>query len=122
VGVSTGACEPLTPASALAVSGKIALVDRGGCVFPVKVKNAQDVGAIAVLVADNVADDPPAGLGGADPTITIPSVRILRSTGDILKAAATPVTLTIGFNRSRRAGTDLQDRPLLYARSRQDLR
>ena len=115
VGVSTDACEPLTPASALAVSGKIALVDRGGCVFPVKVKNAQDAGAIAVLVADNTADDPPAGLGGADPTITIPSVRILRSTGDIMKAAATPVTLTIGFNRSRRAGTDLQDRPLLYA-------
>ena len=64
VGVSTDACEPLTPASALAVSGQIALVDRGTCNFVVKVKNAQNAGAIAVLVADNVPDNPPAGLGG----------------------------------------------------------
>ncbi|MBW8868079.1 MAG: hypothetical protein JF610_12255 [Acidobacteria bacterium] len=115
VGVSTDACEPLTVASAAAVAGKIALVDRGTCTFNVKVKNAQNAGAIAVLVADNVADNPPAGLGGADPTITIASVRILRDTGDVLKAATTPVTLTIGLNQARRAGTDLQDRPQLYA-------
>ena len=115
VGVSTDACEPLTAASAAAVAGKIALVDRGICAFTVKVKNAQNAGAIAVLVADNVADNPPAGLGGADPTITIPSVRILRATGDVLKAATTPVTLTIGLNQARRAGTDLADRPQLYA-------
>ena len=36
------------------VAGKIALVDRGTCGFTVKVKNAQDAGAIAVMVADNV--------------------------------------------------------------------
>jgi PA domain-containing protein len=115
VGVSTDACEPLTAASAAAVAGNIALVDRGTCTFNVKVKNAQNAGAIAVLVADNVADNPPAGLGGVDPTITISSVRILRATGDVLKAATSPVTLTIGLNQARRAGTDLQDRPQLYA-------
>jgi len=115
VGVSTDACEPLMAASAAAVAGKIALVDRGTCTFTVKVKNAQNAGAIAVLVADNVADNPPAGLGGADPTITISSVRILRATGDVLKAATTPVTLTIGLNQARRAGTDLAGRPQLYA-------
>jgi hypothetical protein len=115
VGVSTDACEPLTPASAAAVQGKIALVDRGTCTFIVKVKNAQNAGAIAVLVADNVADNPPAGLGGVDPTITISSVRILRATGDAIKAFAGPLTVTIGLNQSRRAGTDLQDRPQLYA-------
>jgi len=110
---STDACEPLT--NALAVSGKIALVDRGVCTFVVKVKNAQNAGAIAVLVADNVADNPPAGLGGVDPTITISSVRVLRATGDAIKAAAAPVTVTIGVNAARRAGTDLADRPQLYA-------
>jgi len=109
---STDACEPLT--NALAVSGKIALVDRGVCTFVVKVKNAQNAGAIAVLVADNVADNPPAGLGGVDPTITISSVRVLRATGDAIKAAG-PVTVTIGVNAARRAGTDLADRPQLYA-------
>ncbi len=41
-------------------------------VYRPKVKNAQVAGAIAVLVADNVAGGPPAGLGGVDPTITIP--------------------------------------------------
>ena len=112
---STDACEPLTAASALAVRGNIALVDRGTCNFNVKVKNAQDAGAVAVLVADNAPDNPPVTLGGADATITIPSVRILRDTGTAIKAATTPVIVTIGFDFSRRAGTDLQDRALLYA-------
>ena len=115
VGVSTDACEPLTPASVAAVQGNIALVDRGTCTFVVKVKNAQDAGAIAVLVADNVADTPPGGLAGVDPTITISSARILRATGDAIKAFAGSITVTIGVNLSRRAGTDLQDRPQLYA-------
>jgi PA domain len=111
VGVSTDACEPITNN----ISGQIALVDRGTCTFVVKVKNAQDAGAIAVLVADNVADSPPQGLGGADPTITISSARVLQSTGVAIKAAASPVIVTIGLNQARRAGTDLQDRPQLYA-------
>ena len=113
-GTPTDACEPLTPASAAAVAGKIALVDRGLCGFIVKVKNAQNAGAIAVLVADNAPDNPPAGLGGVDPTITISSARVLRATGDAIKAAG-PVTVTIGVNAARRAGTDLADRPQLYA-------
>src|SRR5207245_9592085 len=56
---TTDACSPLT--NAAAVVGKIALVDRGTCGFIVKVKNAQNAGAIAVVVADNVAGGPPAG-------------------------------------------------------------
>jgi hypothetical protein len=115
VNVSTDACEPLTAANALAVRGNIALVDRGICTFNVKVKNAQDAGAIAVLVADNAPDNPPVTLGGADPTVTISSVRILRDTGTAIKSATTPVMVTIGYDFSRRAGTDLQDRALLYA-------
>jgi hypothetical protein len=115
VDVSTDACEPLTAANALAVRGNIALVDRGTCSFNVKVKIAQDAGAVAVLVADNVADNPAVTLGGADSTVTIPSVRILRDTGTAIKAATSPVIVTIGFDFSRRAGTDPQDRPLLYA-------
>jgi len=117
VGVSTDACEPLTAASAAAVQGRIALVDRGTCTFVVKVKNAQNAGAIAVLVADNVADNPPSTLGGVDPTITISSVRVLLATGNAIKTslAGGPLTVTIEVDLSRRAGTDLQDRPQLYA-------
>ena len=55
------ACTPLNAANALAVNGKIALVDRGVCRFPEKVKNAQNAGAIGVIVVDNVAGSPPPG-------------------------------------------------------------
>ncbi len=47
--------------------GKIPLIDRGTCTFVVKVKNAQNAGAAAAVVANNVAG-PPIGMGGADPT------------------------------------------------------
>src|SRR5262249_43570749 len=47
----------------------------------------------------------------------ISSVRILLATGNAIKTALTsgPLTVTIGKNQARRAGTDLQDRPQLYA-------
>ena len=41
--------------------GKIALIDRGVCNFVDKVKNAQDAGAIGVIIADNVGGSPPPG-------------------------------------------------------------
>ena len=106
-GVAPGsdACTPL-PAGSLA--GKIALVDRGTCTFVVKVKNAQDAGAVAVIVADFAAGSPPAGLGGADPTITITSGRITLADGNLLKAslAAGAVNATLGLDLSILAGTD----------------
>jgi len=103
----TDACSPLT--NAAAVAGRIALVDRGTCTFVVKVKNAQNAGAIAVLVADNAAGDPPAGLGGVDPTITIPSVRITLALGNTIKARlAVPelVTVNVGVDVTQRAGAE----------------
>ncbi len=93
-GSASNACTPLTNGAAL--SGKIALVDRGVCGFVVKVKNAQNAGAVAVLVADNV-EATPGPLGGADPTITIPSVRIRKSDGDLIKSKlpTEPVNVTM---------------------------
>ncbi len=110
----TDACTAITnPAD---VAGKIAIVDRGTCGFVVKVKNAQDAGAIAVLVADNAAGGPPAGLGGTDPSIVIPSVRITQADGLRIKTAlasgAVNVTLTV--DPSVRAGADRNGRALLY--------
>ena len=78
---TTDACEPLvgfTP-------GRIALVDRGSCAFVLKVKNAQNAGAIAAIVVNNVPGGATA-MGGADPTITIPSVMISLADGDLFKA------------------------------------
>lgn len=114
-GTTTDGCSPFL--NAAAVAGKIALVDRGFCGFVVKVKNAQDAGAIAVIVADNAAGSPPAGMAGVDPTITIPSVRITLPNGNALKAAlgSGTVNVTVGINTSVRAGADPQGRVLLNA-------
>ncbi len=114
-----------TPAVIAKIVGKVAIIDRGTCGFVVKVKNAQDAGASAVLIADN-APGSPAGLGGTDPTITIPAVRITQAAGITLKAAvvaapkygsrSTPgsVTASWGVDTSRVAGGDSIGRPLLY--------
>jgi hypothetical protein len=107
-------CTPLT--NAAAVVGRIALVDRGTCGFTAKVKNAQNAGAIAVIIADNVAGGPPAGLGGADPTITIPSVRITQADGAAIRAAlgSATVSAVLGVDLTVRSGADRLGRVLLY--------
>ncbi len=111
---TTDACSPLTNASAIA--GKIALVDRGTCNFTVKVKNCQNAGAIAVLVADNTTDNPPAGLGGTDSTITIPSLRITLADGASLRSnLSSGVTVTLRVDPAVLSGADASGRPLLYA-------
>lgn len=72
-------------ANAAAVSGKIALIDRGFCSFVIKVANAQAAGAIGVLIANNVASGLP-GMGGADPTITIPSLGVTQALGTSIRS------------------------------------
>ena len=74
------ACTPLNAQNTKAVNGKIALVRRGDCGFIVKVKNAQNAGAIGVIVTDSVPG-PVTGMGGVDPTITIPSLRVTQADG-----------------------------------------
>ena len=102
----------------------MAIISRGGCGFAVKVKNAQDAGAIGVLLANNVGGA--IAPGGADPLVTIPSAGITMADGDKLKAAVAlapqygsrskPGTVAASFflDASRRAGADSQGRPLLY--------
>lgn len=113
------ACTPLSAANAAAVRGKIALVDRGTCGFTIKVKNAQDAGARAVIVSDNVAGGPPPDLGGVDPTITIPAVRISLEDGTALKASlATPSKFgnygVLSFNTRKLAGADYGKRVFMF--------
>lgn len=118
VDVGSDACTPLTAASAAAVAGRIALVDRGTCTFVVKAQVVQAAGAVAMIVANNAAADPPPGMAGVDPTITIPSVMISQSLGAGIKAqlaALQVVNTTIGLDLSQRAGADPLDRAQLYA-------
>jgi hypothetical protein len=67
-------CGPGGVANGGVVSGRAALVLRGGCTFVEKVANAQAVGAVAVVVANNVPGL--VAMGGFDPGIVIPSVMI----------------------------------------------
>ena len=80
-GTTTDGCQPLVGFPA----GSIALVDRGGCNFTVKANNAQDAGAVAMIVANN-AGGAPFTMGGTDPGIAIPSVMISRDDGNTIKA------------------------------------
>ena len=115
------ACTPLNALNTLAVSGKIALIDRGTCTFAEKVKNAQNAGAIGVIIVDNVEGSPPGGLGGADPTIVIPSVRITLADGNTFKAALrfrsrtrSGVMVAMRLNLAIYAGADAAGRALMF--------
>lgn len=101
---TTDGCTAFTNASA--VIGRIALVDRGTCKFVVKAKNAQDAGAIALIVVDNVAATSPPGLGGDDPSITIPVVSVTKSDGDALRAQTPGASVLLGADPQHLAGED----------------
>jgi uncharacterized repeat protein (TIGR01451 family) len=113
----TGGASPTDGCEALVgfTAGNIALIDRGTCNFTVKVANAQAAGAVGVIVADNVAGCPPIGLGGADPTITIPSVRVTQADGATFKANLPGLVANLRLDTSRRAGASAANRALLYA-------
>ena len=109
-GTVNDGCE--TPfANAAAVTGNIALIDRGVCGFEVKVRNAQLNGAIAAIVANNVPDDPTltqmgcTTVGGCAPVITIPSVFVSQATRLAITGATPPVSGTLnGPNQGVNAG------------------
>lgn len=79
VGISTptDGCTPITTN----LTGKIGIVQRGNCTFVVKVKNAQNAGAIAVIVDNAIDSTNFANMAGTDATITIPSVSLQYENG-----------------------------------------
>ena len=92
------ACSAL-PAGSLA--GKIALVSRGACAFTVKIRNAVAAGAVAVLVANNVAGDPVAmATDGTPNQPTAPAYMVGREAGQTLKGgnnAATTISAALAY-------------------------
>ncbi len=105
-GRAARACSALTNAAEL--SGRIALIRRGGCFFDQKVLRAQSAGAIAVIIANNAGEDLiPMSVSGEVPAgaITIPSIFVGQSTGDALELLAAGAT--IRFDRvTPRLGTE----------------
>jgi len=78
------ACGKLTRNSLL---DKIAIINRGTCDFTVKVKNAQNAGAIAAIVVNNVAGLP-FTMGGTA-AVSIPSVMTSQQDGNSLIVGTT---------------------------------
>lgn len=66
------------------LNGNIALIYRGNCTFVQKVLNAQDAGAVAAIVINNIADDGFFDMGGSSNSITIPSVMVSLEDGNNL--------------------------------------
>jgi len=92
---TTDGCTAYTNAGA--VAGKIALIDRGTCLFVDKAKVAQAAGVAALLVANNVSGSPP-GMSGADATLTIPVVGLTKAEGIAIReqlAAGKTVTMRL---------------------------
>lgn len=91
------ACSPITND----LTGKIALIYRGSCEFSEKALAAQNAGAIAVIVVNNIAGAPVpmgAGVSGASASVTIPVVMISNVDGDLLhdQLATDDVVVFIG--------------------------
>jgi extracellular elastinolytic metalloproteinase len=83
-GVTSDACQAAPTGS---LTGMVAIVDRGNCIFPVKVLNAQNAGAIGVVIVNNVAGNAFKPTG-TDPGITIPSGMVTQANGATLKNLA----------------------------------
>jgi hypothetical protein len=78
-GLSNG-CE--APVNTTAMKGKIVVIRRGDCAFAIKVKAAQDAGAIAVIIVNNA--EGVISMSGADATITIPAISVTKLIGELI--------------------------------------
>jgi hypothetical protein len=94
--VDDGTALPSSGCSAITnnIAGKIAVIDRGTCSNVQKALNAQNAGAIAVIVVNNSAGSP-IDMGGINPSITIPCVMIGQADGNLIKAQLPSVNGTL---------------------------
>jgi len=88
VGIVTDACEPLVGFPL----GAIALIERGNCSFAIKVFNAQNAGAVAAILYNNVPGGPAVKVSAAAAPdvdaskVVIPSVMVSNNDGLLLRA------------------------------------
>ncbi|AHE99881.1 PA domain-containing protein [Thioalkalivibrio paradoxus] len=77
-------------------AGAIAVIERGTCPFVQKVGNAQQAGAIAAIVINNV-EGAPITMGGSSDDVTIPSVMVSQADGATI-VAGLEAEGTVGLN------------------------
>jgi len=95
----TEACQAVINGSE--VSGNIAFIDRGNCNFSLKALNAQNAGAVAVVIANQMPGNQTIvmGAGNFATQVTIPVVMISYEDGQIIKdklEANTTVNISLG--------------------------
>ena len=90
----TPGCVP-ADYNGLPVKGAVVLVDRGSCHFSEKESIAARLGAVALIIADNVDEENMGGTLGQDTGVTIPVVSISKADGARLRAAPGPATLRL---------------------------
>ncbi|SDX36684.1 Serine protease, subtilisin family [Marininema mesophilum] len=64
------------------LTGKIAVIKRGDCTFTIKTSNAQDKGAVGVIITNNVPGDP--ATMTVEEKVKIPAVMVSQADGDWL--------------------------------------
>ena len=94
---TSDACEDIMNGADFA--GKIAIIDRGDCEFGFKVLAAENLGAIAVIICNNVSDPIITMGAGADGgAVQIPSVMISLADCDSIKINLEDLTFEIQRN------------------------
>jgi hypothetical protein len=91
---TSDACEVAVNAAAL--NGKIVVIRRGNCPFALKVKAAQNAGAVGVIIVNNVSGT--VGMSGSDSTITIPAVSMTQADGEALIASMLLGTVNVSIS------------------------
>ncbi len=96
VDVGTDACQPIT--NGADITGKIALIDRGSCEFGFKILSAENEGAVAAIICNNLPGDGvfPMGPGADGGAVSIPSIMISFEDCEILKAQLPGVLVELG--------------------------
>lgn len=95
VDVGSDACSPIINGAEL--TGKIALLDRGGdCQFGTKALNAQNAGAIAVIICNNSSDPIfAAGPGNDGGQVNIPTIMMSQADCNTIKMAMPGVLIQL---------------------------
>jgi len=96
------ACEAAVNGGSM--SGKIVIIRRGSCAFVDKVVRAENEGAAAVIMVNNVSGSP-ITMGGTDPGIGIPSVMVSQTDGEAIITALLAATTVNGTLVGTAAGT-----------------
>ncbi len=88
------------------LSNEIALIRRGTCTFSTKIRNAQNAGAVGVIVYNNVIGDPTAMAQDGTPNQpTIPAAMVSNAKG-VAMAAIAPTTMTVDGTSPQEFFTD----------------